>query len=72
MPRMKVIHADKFQNHDGENVNRLVLDVNGHNVQVLQYDQKLNVLVFVDQHAKIIHIDNAAQFIARRAGNDGH
>lgn len=64
----KVIHADTFQNYEGESVNRLVLDVNGHNVQVLQYDQNLNVLVYVDQHAKIINIQNAAQFIASHTG----
>ena len=60
----KVIQHDTFTNTENEQVNRLVLDVNGHNVQILQYDESLNVLVYVDQHAKIIHIDNAAQFIA--------
>jgi len=62
----KVMHHDTHISPDGEQVNRLVLDVNGHNVQVIQYDANLNVLVYVDEHARMIHIDNAAQFIAGR------
>lgn len=65
---MKVLQHDIFTNVEQEQVNRLVLNVNGHNVQVIQYDKCLNVLVYVDQHAKIIHIQNAAQFIAARLG----
>ena len=68
MSGTKVIHADEFKNHEGENVNRLVLDVNGHNVQVIQYDKNPSVLVFVDTTAKIMDISKAEKFIASRTG----
>lgn len=60
----KILHADKFINADGESVNRLVLDVDGHNVQVIQYDDGPNVVVYVDTAVTIIDIDEAGSLIA--------
>jgi len=46
----KVIESNKFKNDEGETVNRLVVDVNGHHVQVLQYGKSPRLLVMVDEH----------------------
>lgn len=64
----KVIDHDVTTNPEGEQVNRLVLDVNGHDVQVLQYDDHPRVLVRVGKIAKLMHITKAAGFIASRTG----
>ena len=64
----KVAHHDVTTNPEGETVNRLVLDVNGRDVQVLQYDDHPRVLVFVGKIAKLMHITKAARFIARHTG----
>ena len=66
----KVVDHDVTTNPEGETVNRLVLDVNGHDVQVLQYDDHLRVLVLVGKIAKMIHITKAARFIAGHTGEE--
>ena len=57
MPGTKVIQHDRFKNHEGENVNRLVLDANGHEVQILQFDDNPLLLVKVDDTIKQIDIN---------------
>jgi len=59
----KVIHHDTVTNGDGQQVNRLVLDVNGHNCQVLQYDDSPTVIVYVDTTAEQMDISQAGKFI---------
>jgi len=53
----KVLHHDRFTNTEGEQVNRLVLDANGHEVQILQFDDSPLLLVKVDDSVKQIDIN---------------
>jgi len=62
----KVIHHDTITNADNQQVNRLVLDVNGHEVQVLQYDESPTVIVYVDTTAQQMDISQAGKFIQDR------
>jgi len=66
----KVIHHDTITNADNQQVNRLVLDVNGHEVQVLQYDESPTVIVYVDTTAQQMDISQAGKFIADRTGEE--
>jgi hypothetical protein len=66
--KLKVLQHDRFKNREGENVNRLAVDVNGHKVQVLQYDESPNVLVFVDHKAALLPIQQVGKFVADRTG----
>ena len=50
----------------GETVNRLVLDIDDHEIQVIQYDENPNVLVCVDASMEIISIDNVVQYVIGR------
>lgn len=50
----------------GETVNRLILDIDTHNVQVIQYDENPNVLVCVDTSMKIMPIENVTEYVSRR------
>ena len=50
----------------GETVNRLILDIDSHNVQVIQYDENPNVLVCVDTSMKIMPIDSVVQYVSRK------
>ena len=55
--RPKVLQHDRFTNIEGEQVNRLVLDANGHEVQILQFDDSPLLLVKVDDSVKQIDIN---------------
>ena len=57
----KVIHHDRFTNTEGEQVNRLVLDANGHEVQILQFDDSPLLLVKVDDTIQQINITELIQ-----------
>lgn len=50
----------------GETVNRLVLDIDDHEIQVIQYDENPNVLVCMDASIKIMPIDSVVQYISRK------
>jgi len=62
----KVLHHDKFKNHEGEEVNRLVLDVDSHNVQVLQYDDSPKVIVKIDEHMAQVDISQLETHIENK------
>lgn len=58
-----VLQADVFKNEQGETVRSLVLDMNGHDVQILQYDDSPKVVVCVDSLVKQMDISEAGDFI---------
>lgn len=62
----KVIQHDTFTNPEGETVNRLVVDVNGHNVQVLQYDDSPRLLVKIDEHMAQVDESRVSEYVANR------
>jgi len=62
----KVIASDKFKNHEGETVNRLVVDVDGHNVQVLQYDDSPKVIVKIDEHMAQVDISQLRKHVENK------
>ena len=67
MPGPTVLQHDEFTDDiTGEQVNRLVLSVNGHTVQIVQTDNDPRVLVLVDDILEALHIDDAAPFIESR------
>jgi hypothetical protein len=65
---MKAKYADTFQNIEGETVHRLVLDIPGHDVQILQFDSSPCVCVKVDDDMVMMQIGEIDKYIAARVG----
>lgn len=55
-----------FSNADGEAVERLCLDVYGHDVQIIRYDGGPRVLVWVDDAVELMSIDDVDDYIQAR------
>lgn len=68
MAKPKVIQHDTFKNHEGETVNRYVLDVDGQTVQVLQYDESPRVVVLVNDTAAQVDQAQVKNFVTSQTG----
>jgi len=68
----RVLSKDTF-NLNGETVNRVVLEVNGHNVQVLGYGESPLLTVLVDDNAEQVLDIALEQYleIVCQAGTNG-
>ena len=58
-----IVEVTAFVNADHEVIDRVVLDVNGHDVQVLAYDNSPQVVVMVDDAVEQMHISEIDHFI---------
>lgn len=58
-----VIDVTSFVNTDDEVVDRVVLEVNDHDVQILAYDNSPQVVVKVDEQVEQMHISQIDHFI---------
>lgn len=67
-PKIKVIEDSTFD-LNGESCHRVVTEINGHDVQVIQYDESPNVVVFVDDNAKPMNISEVGQYVERKVSN---
>ena len=58
-----IIEVVEFVSADHEVIDRVVLDVNNHIVQIVSYDKSPRVTVAIDKLIKLMHISNINQFI---------
>lgn len=59
---VKVVDVSEFE-QDGEIISRVVVDVHGHDVQILAYDNSPQVVVKVDGAVEQMHISEIDHFI---------
>lgn len=60
---IKVIDVSEFKDADGVIIDRVVVDVHGHDVQILSYDNSPQVVVKVDERMEQMHITEIDHFI---------
>ena len=58
-----IIEETTFTDADGVLVDRLVVDVHGHDVQIVSYDKGPQVVVKVDEHVRQMNITQVDHFI---------
>ena len=59
---IKVVDVTEFV-QDGEIISRVEVDVHGHDVQILAYDNSPQVVVKVDEQVEQMHISRVDDFI---------
>jgi hypothetical protein len=64
-PQIRVIENVTFD-LNGERCHRVVTDINGHDVTVIQYDESPQVMVVVDHSMRMMDISNVGKYVERR------